>query len=126
MRVGRPMIIEPEPVALSDTELVARLFRALGDATRLRTIELLLEEGELHQMEIVRRLGATQARISEHMVCLTWCGFVSARIEGRRTLYRVSNRQVRTLLDRAHSFLDQNEAQIASCRTLDQPKGAKR
>lgn len=120
------MIIEPEPVALSDTELVARLFRALGDATRLRIIELLLEEGELHQMEIVRRLGATQARISEHMVCLTWCGFVSARIEGRRTLYRVSNRQVRTLLDRAHSFLGQNEAQIASCRTLDQPKGAKR
>lgn len=126
MRVGRPMIIEPEPVALSDTELVARLFRALGDATRLRIIELLLEEGELHQMEIVRRLGATQARISEHMVCLTWCGFVSARIEGRRTLYRVSNRQVRTLLDRTHSFLGQNEAQIASCRTLDQPKGAKR
>lgn len=126
MRVGRPMIIEPEPVALSDTELVARLFRALGDATRLRIIELLLEEGELHQMEIVRRLGATQARISEHMVCLTWCGFVSTRIEGRRTLYRVSNRQVRTLLDRAHSFLGQNEAPIASCRTLDQPKGAKR
>lgn len=119
MRIGRPVIVESEPVALPDTELVARLFRALGDATRLRIVELLLEEGELHQMEIVRRLGATQARISEHMVCLTWCGFVQARVEGRRTLYRVANRQVRTLIERARSFLEQNQAQIASCRTID-------
>lgn len=101
---------------------MARLFRALGDATRLRIIELLLEEGELHQMEIVRRLGATQARISEHMVCLTWCGFVRTRVEGRRTLYRVTTRQVRTLIERARTFLNQNEAQIASCRAID--KGA--
>ncbi len=119
MRIGRPMIVETEPVALDDTELVARLFRALGDATRLRIIELLLQEGELHQMEIVRRLGASQARISEHMVCLTWCGFVQTRVEGRRTLYRVGNRQVRALVDRARNFLEQNEAQIASCRTID-------
>lgn len=119
MRIGRPVIVESEPVALSDTELVARLFRALGDATRLRIIELLLDEGELHQMEIVRRLGATQARISEHMVCLTWCGFVQTRVEGRRTLYRVTNRQVRTLIERARSFLEQNQAQIGSCRTID-------
>ncbi len=119
MRIGRPVIVEAEPVALDDTELVARLFRALGDATRLRIIELLLEEGELHQMEIVRRLGASQARISEHMVCLTWCGFVQTRVEGRRTLYRVGNRQVRALVDRAGNFLEQNEAQIASCRTID-------
>lgn len=119
MPVGRPTIIEPEPVPLTDSELVARLFRTLGDATRLRIIDLLLDEGELHQMEIVRRLGATQARVSEHMVCLTWCGFVQTRVEGRRTLYRVANRQVRTLVERARTFLDQNEAQIASCRTID-------
>jgi len=42
-------------------ELLAWLFRTLGDATRLRLLELLLEEGELHQMELVQRLGATQA-----------------------------------------------------------------
>lgn len=119
MRIGRPVIVEATPVALDDTELVARLFRALGDATRLRIIELLLQEGELHQMEIVRRLGASQARISEHMVCLTWCGFVETRVEGRRTLYRVANRQVRGLVDRARNFLEQNEAQIGSCRTID-------
>ncbi|MGH7426881.1 MAG: ArsR/SmtB family transcription factor [Candidatus Methylomirabilaceae bacterium] len=119
MAGGRPAIIEREPVPLADTELVARLFRVLGDATRIRIVELLVEEGELHQMEIVRRTGATQARISEHMACLVWCGFVDARIEGRRTFYRVTNRRVRTLLEKAKQFLEQNEAQIATCRRLD-------
>lgn len=118
MPIGRPTIIEAEPVLLADTELLARLFRALGDATRLRVLELLLAEGELHQMEIVRRLGATQARVSEHMNCLVWCGFVEPRIEGRRTLYRVANRRVGALLDRAKQFLEQNEAQIATCRRI--------
>lgn len=119
MPQGRPAIIELEPVPLTDSELLARLFRTLGDATRLRILELLLEEGELHQMEIVRRLGATQARVSDHMACLTWCGFVETRVEGRKTLYRVASRQVRLLLDRAKRFLEQNEAEIASCRRID-------
>lgn len=116
---GRPAIVEAEPVALANSELLARLFRALGDATRLRALELLMEEGELHQMELVRRLGATQNRISEHMSCLVWCGFVQSRIDGRRTLYRVTNRKVGSLLAQAKRFLEANEAQIACCRVID-------
>jgi DNA-binding transcriptional ArsR family regulator len=116
---GRPAIIELVPKPLPDTELVARLFRALGDSTRLRILDLLLEERELHQMEIVRRLGASQARVSEHLACLTWCGFVETRTDGRKTLYRIANRQVRGLLQRATRFLEQNEAGIASCRVID-------
>ncbi len=118
MPAGRP-IVEPEPTTLADTELLARLFRALGDATRLRILELLVDEGELHQAEIVRRLGAVQARVSEHLGCLMWCGFVESRVQGRRTLYRVANRQVRSLLDPAKRFLECNEAQIACCRRID-------
>ncbi len=118
---GRPSIVEPEPVLLTDTELLARLFRALGDATRLHLLEVLLAEGELHQMELVRRVGASQARVSEHLSCLVWCGFVQRRTEGRRTLYRVANAQVRSLLGRAKRFLDGNEAQIVCCRVIDVP-----
>ena len=116
---GRPAIVETEPVVLADSELLARLFRALRDATRLRILDLLLEEGELHQMELVRRLGASQNRVSEHMSCLLWCGFVQSRTEGRRTLYRVTNRKVGSLLAQAKRFLEANEAQIACCRVID-------
>lgn len=118
---GRPPIVERAPVQLADTELIARLFRAMGDATRLRILELLLDEGELHQAEIVRRIGAAQPRVSEHLGCLLWCGFIERREEGRRCLYRVSNRRVRSLLGQARAFLDQNEAQIARCRRIDAP-----
>lgn len=120
MAGGRPQIVETDALPLADAELVARLFRALGDATRLRIVELLAEEGELHQMEIVRRLGASQARISEHMACLTWCGFVATRTDGRRTLYRVAEPRVLTLLAQARAFLELNEAQIACCRVIDE------
>src|SRR5437867_8075425 len=105
MSTGRPAIVEIEPASFNDTELVARLFRALGDSTRIRVLQLLLAEGELHQMEIVRRLGATQTRVSEHMACLSWCGFVVARKDGRKTVYRVGDRQVPALLDEAKRFL---------------------
>lgn len=121
MPAGRPAIVELEPTALADTELVARLFRALGDATRLRIVELLLQEGELHQAEIVRRLGAVQARVSEHLACLVWCGFVETRVEGRRSLYRVVSPEVRSILGRAKKFLACNEAHIACCRRIDPP-----
>jgi DNA-binding transcriptional ArsR family regulator len=115
---GRSRIVELKPKPLPDAELVARMFRTLGDATRLRIVELLIEEGELHQMEIVRRLGASQARVSEHLACLTWCGFVASRREGRKTLYRVADKRVRSLVSSAHRFLDSNQAAIASCRRV--------
>lgn len=118
MSVGRPAIVAAGSEKLPDTELIARMFRTLGDSTRLRILELLIEEGELHQMELVRRLGASQARVSEHLACLTWCGFVTRRADGRRTLYKVNRRHVRPLLERAQRLLDGNEAEIASCRRI--------
>ena len=117
---GRPSLIESEPVPLADTELVARLFRVLGDATRLRILDLLVEEGELHQMELVRRLGVSQSRISDHLACLGWCGFVVvSRIEGRRTYYRVSDERVPELVERGRGFLEDNAAAISCCRIID-------
>lgn len=124
MAVGRPAIVEATPLPLADTELVARLFRALGDSTRLRILELLAEDGELHQGEIVARLGASQGRVSEHLACLMWCGFVERRAEGRRAYYRVAGRDVRALLDRAWRFLERNQAQVASCRRLEAEEDA--
>jgi DNA-binding transcriptional ArsR family regulator len=122
--LGRAPIVEREPVPLPDVELLARLFRALGEASRLRILELLLDAGELHQAEIVRILGLSQARASEHLSCLVWCGFVTSRTgEARRTYYRVTDPAVAELAGLAAGFLERNEAAIASCRRIDD-KGA--
>ncbi len=47
-----------------------------------------------------------------------WCGFVHSRVEGRRTLYRVTNREVASLVDQAKRFLDANEAQTHVVESL--------
>ena len=121
---GRPTIVETTPIPLPDSELVARLFRVLGDATRLRILELLEEEGELHQMELVRRLSASQSRVSEHLACLSWCGFIRpSRTEGRRIYYEVADPEVPEQIARAKRFLEDNEAEIACCRILDREEG---
>lgn len=120
MAIGRPAIIEFGPVPLPDTEILARLFRALGDATRLRILEFFEKEGELHQMELVRRLGAAQSRVSEHLACLVWCGFVlPASTEGRRIYYQVTDPQVPELIEGGRRFLESSEAEISCCRVLD-------
>jgi DNA-binding transcriptional ArsR family regulator len=122
--LGRAPIVEREPVPLPEVELLARLFRALGEASRLRILELLLDAGELHQAEIVRLLGLSQARASDHLSCLVWCGFVTARTgEARRTYYRVTDPAVAELAGLAIGFLERNQAAIASCRRIDD-KGA--
>lgn len=119
MPIARPRIIEAPPTARSGTELMARLFRVLGEAHRLRILELLIDEGELHQMELVRRLGATQSRIFEHLACLSWCGFVAvARTEGRRTYYEVADPRVLELITRGRDLLTGNAAEIGCCRIV--------
>lgn len=116
--MARPSIIELEPVPLPDEELVAKLFRALGDATRLQIIELLLK-GPRHQKEIVEAVGLSQGQVSQHLACLTWCGLVCGEREGRLVRYRVDNPRIVALVDLARGFLDHTDADISACRIID-------
>ena len=67
----------PEAVAVT-----ARYFSGLADPTRLSIVELLLERPRTVG-EIVATLGLRQARVSNALTCLKWCGYVDARREGR-------------------------------------------
>jgi DNA-binding transcriptional ArsR family regulator len=84
------------PAAPLETDLVAKYFRGLGDPIRLRILELLQSEGELTVGALVRRLGLPQPRVSNHLACLRWCGFVEARREGR--YFRKALKRVRPMV----------------------------
>ena len=64
--MGRPAIIELEPIPLSDDELIGRIFRGIGDATRVRSLRFLLE-GARSQKEIVEEVGLSPGRVSQHL-----------------------------------------------------------
>ncbi len=112
----------PEPMAvirpsLDATELHARFFRALGDPNRLKILELLLE-GEKTVGEIVDHLRAPQGRVSTHLACLRWCGFVDPRRDGRFVYYRLADPRVREIIRLAAAMIGDHATAIASCTRL--------
>ena len=96
------------PEAPARQDLVAKYFRALGDPTRLRILALLHAEGELSAGELTRRLGLAQPKVSNHLACLRWCGFVEARREHRVVHYRLADQRVADMLELADGLLERN------------------
>src|SRR2546427_12580105 len=107
----------PEAPARSD--LVAKYFRGLGDQTRVKILELLRDEGELSVGALVERLGQPQPKVSNHLACLRWCGFIEARREGRVVYNRIADPRVAQILDLAESLLADNAEHVAACRVID-------
>ncbi len=105
------------PLSALEAELYARFFRALGDPTRVRILDLLLmaPAGECSVGELVTALEAPQARVSTHLGCLRWCGLVQARREGKQVYYRVADPRVRELLALGGAVLREHAAGVASC-----------
>ena len=108
------------PDAPSAPELVAKYFRALGDPTRVRILELLREDGELTVGELVARLGVSQPKVSNHLACLRWCGFVLTRREHPAVHYRVADKRVGELLSLGRSLLSDNSEHVAACGRVDE------
>lgn len=117
--MSRAGIVTSEPLALPEHELLARVFRTLGDATRLRLLETLLEVGQATQSELVEAVAAPQPRVSEHLRCLTWCGFVRAERRGRSVTYQLVEPRASRFISLARQFLADNANAVGCCTVLD-------
>ncbi|MBI3648636.1 MAG: winged helix-turn-helix transcriptional regulator [Actinobacteria bacterium] len=98
-------------------EALARYFRTLGDPTRLRIIEALLER-ERTVSELVSLVGAPQSRVSNHLACLKWCRFADAERRGRQVVYRIADPGVRDLMRMARSLVGEHRDHLATCRRI--------
>ena len=107
------------PAAPLETDLVAKYFKVLSDPIRVRALELLDQHGELSVGELVERLGQPQPKVSNHLACLRWCGFVTTRRAQRSVIYRLADPRVRQLISIADSLLDDNAEHVACCQTID-------
>src|SRR5918992_4464661 len=85
--------------------ITAKFFHGLADFTRLRIVEVLLDEGEQNVSELVALLGQPQSRVSNHLACLRWCGYVDSRREGKFVFYRVADPRVREILTLAREVI---------------------
>jgi len=99
-------------------EITAKFLRGLCDLTRLRIVELLLDEGEKNVSELVETLGQPQSLVSNHLACLRWCGYVDSRRDGKFIYYRISDPRVQQILALAHEIIADNAAEIVSCTRM--------
>jgi len=74
------------PVTKLDVRPVSRLFRALGDETRLRIVAL-LAHGELCVCHLQDALGLPQPTVSRQLAILRAAGLVEDRREGTWVYY---------------------------------------
>lgn len=118
--MARPGIVTEWPIELAAHELLARVFRTLGDATRLRLLDALITDGDATQGELVQTVGASQPRVSEHLGCLEWCGLVTSERHGRTVTYRVIDPRAEQLIAIAREFLTANAHAVGCCTTLDE------
>ena len=66
------------------------LFHLLSDQTRLRSLVLLLREGELCVCELTHALDIIQPKVSRHLALMRDKGVVQTRREGQWIYYRIT------------------------------------
>lgn len=70
--------------------LVAARFRALGDPSRLKIVNRLMN-GERAVQYLLEETGLTQTNLSRHLGILRQQGIVERRSQGNRALYRIAD-----------------------------------
>jgi|UniRef100_A0A7V6A2K0 ArsR family transcriptional regulator len=99
---------------------VARLFKSLGDETRLMILWLLMQKEELCVCDIMEVLGITQSKASRHLRYLFHLGWVTDRRDGLWMNYRISvppgSRQDRQLRLLGEFFQEHPEAQALKAK----------
>lgn len=105
-------------LAAQRLEITTKFFRGLTDPTRLLIVELLLAEGEKNVSELVAILGQPQSRVSSHLACLRWCGYVTSRRAGKFIYYRVADERVAELIHLAHELIAEHAEAILTCTRM--------
>ncbi|MPZ49761.1 MAG: metalloregulator ArsR/SmtB family transcription factor [Dehalococcoidia bacterium] len=84
----------------------AKLFRGLGDTSRLAVLEE-LRNGPKSVSEIVAKTGLSQPNVSGHLSFLRDCGLVEREQRGRFAYYSVGRTNVEAILGAAEALLSQ-------------------
>jgi ArsR family transcriptional regulator, cadmium/lead-responsive transcriptional repressor len=98
--------------------LLAKLFNGFANSTRLSILLLLVQRGEMKVGELVDELDAPQPRVSDHLRCLAWCGYVRVRREGRNAYYSVADDRVMRMLGLGEELLEDNLEHLEACDAM--------
>lgn len=111
---GRPAAPPVRPGAI---ERAAGIFRAMGDAPRLRLLTI-LGQGEACVTEIAAAEGEDLSTISQRLRVLRNEGLVSRRRNGKHILYGLADQHVADLLFNALAHASEGRADLSRFASL--------
>jgi DNA-binding transcriptional ArsR family regulator len=109
------MLMTASPTSL---ELKAKLFRGLGEPSRLAILET-LGKGPKTVSEIVAATRLSQPNVSNHLACLRDCGLVRSEPSGRYVTYALSDDRVAGLLALGEEVLAEVARGVYECTRVD-------
>ena len=93
----------------------ACLFHGFSDPSRIAILQH-LAMGDRRVVDLTKHLGLAQSTVSQHLACLRDCGLVTARPEGRATVYSLSHGDALTgLWAAAELLLELTGAKVTLC-----------
>lgn len=122
MSAQQTLVRPRRALAPTAPDLLAKFFRGLGDPTRIRILKILVAEGDKSVGELVEALEAQQGRVSTHLACLRWCGFVIAYRSGKNVFYTLADPRVGDLIGIGENFLAGQAERVLACQTIDRPE----
>src|SRR5262249_54201598 len=94
------------PEAPARDDLVAKYFRGLGDPTRVRILGRRRGGGGRWVGGLAPGLAEPQPKVSNHLACLRWCGFIETKRDHRTVYNRIADERVVKMLELAQALLD--------------------
>lgn len=83
---------------MTKVEKSTRIFKALGDETRIRIIEAIFN-GPKNVTDIALCLQMTHSAISHQLKILKDCDIVRSNRQGKEVFYHVSDEHIKTIVD---------------------------
>jgi len=107
-----------QPVALNQPDgILSKFFKGLGDMTRLRIVEALLEK-ERKVSELIKLIRVPQSNISNHLACLKWCGYITSRKEGTSVYYQITDERVKKIVGLAREIIADHAENLYACTRI--------
>ncbi len=107
---------KPTSVA-APNEILMKFFKGLADPTRLRIVEALLDR-ELNVSDLINHLQVPQSNVSNHLACLKWCGYITARKQGTSIYYRITDDRVRKIMTLAREVIADHAENLYACTRI--------
>ena len=110
-----PLADIPVGREVREVRLLAKLLDGFANPIRLSVLLLLARNGETSVGHLVEAIGAPQPRVSDHLRCLAWCGYVQARRDGNNIFYSIADERVLGVLKLSEGILADNLEHVEAC-----------